>query len=436
VELMNWLRDAFVSVGIPQGRWHGPGAIAEATLRKYKVGNSHRHELIYGGSIGTVCRHAYFGGRAQTLLLGNVPEVWQYDINSAYPEVTRRLPTARGEWHATQDYEPAPWAVWLVRWHIPGKLNTGLYGPLPWRNHNGTLWYPRNGYGWYWAPEVAAAMELWPGCIDIERGIVFTPESDIRPFSFIDDMYAMRQELKRQGHAGQLALKLSMNSIYGKLAQGVGGKRGNVPRWQSYFWAGNITASCRASLVRMASDHRKDVIGFATDSVFFRRDPGLPTSKQLGGLDLTHFTDAFFAQQGMYHGYVDGVPFEKTRSFVKGGLDWDDIRAGWNRRGTDYVSCRPMNMFVSLGLACARGDFSQYGQWVETDKELSLRTAAHETSDMWGDCMPESDGTKRALFLAGSRYDTLSAPYRRVKIHTTEDLLRETGMWSELQSVG
>lgn len=429
-QLMDWLRDAFLSVELPQGRWHGPGAIAEATLRKHNVGSYHRHELTYGGEIGSVCRCAYFGGRAQTLLLGTVPEVWQYDIVSAYPNVTRGLPTARGSWVHSHSYTESPWAVWLVRWNIPGKLNEGYFGPFPWRNHNGSLWYPRNGYGWYWQPEVSLALRMWPDCIHIERGYIFHPESDDKPFRFIDEMFAMRRRLKQQKHAGQLALKLSMNSIYGKLAQGVGGKNGRVPRWQSYFWAGNITSATRAQLLHMADSDRENVIGFATDSVFYRTEQAFTESHELGGLELTYFTDAFFAQQGMYQGYIDGTPFEKTRSFMKGGLDWEDIRNGWSQFGTDYTSRRPMQLFMSLGLSCARGDFDSYGQWRSVEKALSLFTVAHQRSEIFGDPTPDELGQKRAMFLGGTRYDTLSAPYKKKHIHTNEDLLRETGLWS------
>jgi len=59
---------------------------------------------------------------------------------------------------------------------------------------------------------------------EIVEGWEYTGSQE-RPFSWVTEMYDTRRDWKRRGISAQLALKLCMNSMYGKLAQRIGWKR-------------------------------------------------------------------------------------------------------------------------------------------------------------------------------------------------------------------
>src|SRR6202007_436578 len=110
------------------------------------------------------------------------------------------------------------------------------------------------------------------------------------PFEWVPELYAARRELKERGDFGQMVLKLALNSLYGKMAQGVGYGNGN-PKWQSYFWAGAITAWTRAQIMKLITMQTPLMI--ATDGVFFSQPLDIPTSDEIGGWSGS-YSEGFF----------------------------------------------------------------------------------------------------------------------------------------------
>lgn len=424
VRLMDWLRDAFKSHSIPLRSWHGPGAVADAVMRRENV----KRCLVKTDELPDDVRHAvmsaYYGGRAQTLILGHFGEAWQYDINSAYPTALLGLPDANGKWVYHSEYVDSHWSVWLCAWEIDNGLFTPYVSPFPWRNSQGGLRYPATGSGYYWNHEVSVAIQHYAG-IDVRGGYVFHPASDTRPFSFVRSMYESRLALKAVGNDSQIAIKLGLNSLYGKLAQGVS-YNGKTPAWQCHFWAGNVTSHCRATLLRMAQTDTANIVSFATDSIIYAdRNPQFPTDETLGGLSLTEWHNLFVAQQGMYHGYIDGKPKERTRSFVRGGLDWTAIREGWDTQGVRFSLPVDSNYFMSLGLACSRNKPQENGRWGSTQKALTLKTPMHPTADLPDTLyrtMPDATGRIRAIVChAGT---DISAPYKgKIRSRDIQELM-------------
>jgi len=81
-----------------------------------------------------------------------------------------------------------------------------------------------------------------------------------------------------------MVYKTGMASIYGKLAQSVGGSPDRPPPFQNWIWAGMITSGCRSQVLGLIGMHRdpSNVLGIATDGVFSREEIVTPRPKDTG----------------------------------------------------------------------------------------------------------------------------------------------------------
>ena len=99
----------------------------------------------------------------------------------------------------------------------------------------------------------------------------------VRPFEFIRDRFLERRRIQEQSErAGKYdirekAIKLPLNSIYGKLAQSVGTK-GAVPPLANPYYAAATTAHCRRGLVEAALIDPHSIVFFATDCIVSTRE--------------------------------------------------------------------------------------------------------------------------------------------------------------------
>jgi len=365
---MQALEMAMDGVDLKVTNWIGAGAIASALMRSANIAKHHAYDDEYPDQKEAILT-AYYGGRVELFRAGVYPQVWDYDVSSAYPSIAVELPSLKGAdwlWHV--QYDPSlEWSLWDCSWDLPDSFLC----PFPVRI-KGDIYYPRNGRGWYHSSEVKAAQQLTDGRIDVHGGWQLQPRYDNLPFSFIPDRYAYRVQLKREGHAGEKVLKLGLNSIYGKLAQGAG-YQGNAPLFQSFFWAGAITAGTRARVLDIAMTAIDDLLMIATDGVFFKRDPQISEVDGLGGLELTMMEDMFIAQPGVYQATIDGKDVAKSRGFFTKEIDFDwDLRKGFKQRGIMHVGAYKSERFAGAGSCIAQGNLGKWRHWIKSDRSLSL----------------------------------------------------------------
>lgn len=370
VELMNRVRDALHAVDLHPRSWLGAGAIASTLLGRENV-PEHLPPVRRRPALDDAVMRAYFGGRTEVFRQGVHELAESWDINSAYPHAATSLPTLRGTWKRRREYEPAPWAVWRVRWELdPGEL----VAPFPFR-HRRAITFPLAGEGYYHAAEVAAAIDLFGDRIDVTSGYVFEPDGDELPFAFLADIYRQRQDLKAQGHAGEKVLKLGINSVYGKLAQG-NARDGRRPRFQSYFWAGAITATTRARILRAIAGAPEQVVAVATDGIVFapKGPSGLVATSGLGGWERTRYRDFFVAQPGMYHATDrrTNTRVRHSRGFFAREVDFPKLRRTWNTFGPASSLASSSTRFVGLGSALMRTDFDIWRTWQTGERRISL----------------------------------------------------------------
>ena len=315
VKLVNRLYDSLEAADLVPSEWHGPGAIAKVIYTRHKMrDHMSRTErdvkderdsrlAVLPEAVNYAARVAYLGGHFECFQIGHHDSpVFQYDINSAYPYAISQLPQiSRGEWvHAdSPKFDPSLFAVWRVAYSaFDTDLITRAF-PLPYRDDRGCVGFPMITDVWVWTPEAAliaddahaTILECWVWC----------PSSAERPFDFVNEMYAERRYRKAQGDPSEKALKLALNSLYGKMAQRAGWQDGRpLPRYHQLEWAGYVTSYTRAMLYEAIRQSGDNTIAVETDAIFSTVPLDLPCSDRLGDWELTEHDWITYLTSGMY----------------------------------------------------------------------------------------------------------------------------------------
>lgn len=276
--LMAQMRESFYRAGVFIHHWHGPGAIARYMLREHRIKECKSNDLP--DPVHIAARYAFCGGRFEPFQAGLYDgEVWNADINSAYPYAATMLPDlSSGVWHQhsgpqidRSSIDPKKFALYHIRYHKRNPDREGLCvepQPLFRRFHDDRVMWPGSVTGWYWSPE-AASVANNPHAEFLESWVY--ESGDTLPFSWLLDYYQHRLSLQRIGDPMELAFKLGPNSVYGQLAQRAGWERTKkAPPYHQIEWAGYITSWCRAMVYKAATYcwEKNALISIDTDGVF------------------------------------------------------------------------------------------------------------------------------------------------------------------------
>src|SRR5450759_411035 len=314
VEILEKLRDAFKNIGVKLNEWYGPGAVAKFWFKEWEVLPNESHTV---GSIAAL-NSAYYGGRFEQIVLGKVRNIYVYDIHSAYPSVMVDMPYFRS-WKQVKRGAFASankFSIWQVSFDLrSSKLD---FGPLPIRSKDGRICYPLVGKGWYWYEEVKVMLDFFPTAkVVIHEG--YTAKTEGTPFHWISSLYDYRMKLKGTGNLSQYAIKVGLNSLYGKCAQRVGRNP-----YFSLSWAGYITATTRAKLARAGYEAGSEhILGFATDALFSDRKLNVRCTENCGDWEASSYVSGTFFQSGIYRLTAsDGTISDRYRgSPLRRGID-------------------------------------------------------------------------------------------------------------------
>lgn len=400
--------------------WYGAGSIASALFRRYGV--KHHLRRDWEPDLDDAIMRAYFGGRVETFAVGIVEAAsYNYDVRSAYPAAIQHLPSLKDsivQERSSYDYNEK-WGVWLVHWERIGTRPI-RFTPFPFRKNKRIFW-PHTGEGWYHAEEVRAAMDVFG---DGKRGIKLTvikgyaiiPSNNERPFHWMPEMYEARAEYKRKGDAREKPLKLGYNSGYGKMAQSIGGRDGAPPAYQCFFWAGAVTADCRAKLMRAASLAGDDLLAIATDGLFTRRPVVLDERDELGAWESTPVeAGLMLIQPGVYATPSLGKEkggFAKSRGFSAKGLNYEALKTAWEARRMSAAIEIPETRFIGFGYALAVGKLQeQWRRWIAGIKTIHFSGTTSKSIDPRSDpdgllirlCAPPSPGDISAPYVPRTR---------------------------------
>jgi hypothetical protein len=359
--MMGDLRNGFEETGLHLRHWHGAGAAASALMESQKL------KMHYGVDIAaanispqqTAAHHAYYGGRIELLKQGYVENraLHVYDIASAYPAAMVEFPSlAGGEWVGKSGIEFAKGSlgdlraaveaascvsIFKIRFQFPTyerydpdarKAVFIPFYPLPYRDKRGGILFPASGYGWYNREEALGAISWLERFVpdyprprnkhqqmtvfEIGEAWIFEPGQEDRanqgPFDFVRDRFAQRRTIKEDADRAdrydirEKAIKLSLNSIYGKLAQSVGGD-GEAPSVANPYYAAATTAYCRRRLIEAALIDPHAIVFFATDGIVSTRPlSGLARVRKqgdvvdLGDWEYCEADSGLFVMPGVY----------------------------------------------------------------------------------------------------------------------------------------
>jgi hypothetical protein len=316
--------------------WYGPGAVASAFLKNLNIIKDHYSDDILATDPPPqqiAAHHAFSAGNIQLMQVGHAPVLGLHsgDVCSAYPHGATELPSmAGGYWNKIDDgvrYKSLVELKAIIEAssmvsmfyldyefplydHFDGDAWKRIYVPwypLFFRSRRGAIFYPRRGEGWYMSDDVLAAVkwlerfasaakwrhdgtpitkqwEIKDARFVVKDAWIFTPrDTSEKPFAFLQEIYRQRMQYKRAEpyDAREKYYKLPPNSLYGKMAQRVGGSQTKdgwkAPPTANPYYAAAITANCRRRLVEAGLHDPHSVVAFMTDGIVTtRRLEGLP----------------------------------------------------------------------------------------------------------------------------------------------------------------
>jgi DNA polymerase family B len=391
VRLCETLRRYLSEAGIRLSKWHGPGAVASTVLRTHRISRTPMRE-----EISRAAQYGYSGGRFEQFKIGaHHGKVYQYDIRSAYPNAIATLPSLGSDWHHVVRPDVSsirPYALYRVEYRA-NKAHRASPHPFPWRHKSGAVFYPPvYGDGWVWGIELRQALVSAPGRIRVSEGYELDDSGD-RPFAWIAEMYTRRAQWKRDGRPAQLALKLAMNSVYGKLAQQVGWRPTvngpKLPKFHQLEHAGFTTASTRAELYPALIQAGDSLIACETDAVYSSVPLDLNIGSGLGQWEETVYDGIVYVQSGMYFAKERDEWKYRTRGFSRADvsaervLEWLSGMRTANDSISDAGFTVSQTRFRTIGTSIGKSDWRK---WITSPRVITAGIPGGKREHTFGEC--------------------------------------------------
>jgi len=301
----HWIATFEAIFGFFSANWISAGYLAEKVLLNNGLDIPLFNEVPFEAQ--ELARNCFYGGRFELIRRGHIGECYIYDINSAYPYSLTKIPDIRkGKWVSSKQIHPkAMLGFFSIKVDIDDSVKIC---PFPFRKKNGTICFPCGKFRTCVTLDELKMIEDDPKIkYKIIESYQFIPNKNCSyPFiDFIESQYYKRLELKEKNDPLQQAIKVVLNSIYGKTAQRTNRVMGNL---FNPVIASSITGHTRAQLYRFMKENNldNDVVAFATDSIACRKHIQNLDSKKLGEMKLDKFgNDIIFLSNGFYR--VNGV---------------------------------------------------------------------------------------------------------------------------------
>lgn len=230
----------------------------------------------------------YFGGRFEVLKRGYFPELWNYDINSAYPRTIEDLPDLKyGTWFKVEEgSKKEKIGYYKVLLDIPESYISAL----PMKN-KGLIIFPHGVFEkwitWY---EYDLLKDY---IIDLYYGYEYDFNEDKGYYPFrkeIDYLYSKKQENKGINEVFYWIYKIYMNSFYGCMWEKHKNPEGLIVAGILFnpIYASIITARTRWQLLKdVGKKNWKNIVAFHTDSVISTKPlKNLKINEELGNWSL------------------------------------------------------------------------------------------------------------------------------------------------------
>lgn len=329
LQLWRRVHASYQSAGFPSGRPLSPAYIAGQVA----LGGLREHRLPAWAE--RAFEKSFYGGRFELWKRGKVNGWRTHDLHSAYPAAMARARLPRGRCRVTRDGPGAStlYGAYRVAVDVPPDDPAP---PFPLRGSGGTLWFPQGRFVTWTDAETLRDPRARSYVLRVLWGVeIVARESVPLLWPDIGRWYRLRKD-----PAMGLAMKLTMNGLYGRTAM-------RLPRWEqadrwragarwengrlkvrvrrstpttNFALAAYITAACRRRLLQAARLAPERVVALAADAVYWRGRgavPGLVTGPGLGQWDSGKTGPAaVFVQPGVYSlGHDDGTWEDRQRGF-------------------------------------------------------------------------------------------------------------------------
>lgn len=373
-ELMEKLRGYCHAAGIRPRTWNGAGKLASALHKREKTVRADS-EIIRAipQAVHDYANMAYYGGRFEITRTGMINQpVFESDIRSAYPDAMRDLPCLEhGTWRYVEGRSIADEELYVAAVHFNHPdMGPGQMCGLPVRSKEGHLYWPQEGSGVYWSPEIKSA-ELLGAKITHKGGWVYERRCDCHAFGWVEPLFDYRRSIGSKGPG--YPIKLGINSLYGKLAQ----RKGNGA-YANMVHAGLITAFTRRKINTAISLNPGRIIMAATDAVYSLDPIPLDEGERLGQWESEVLDGLFIVQPGLYWCPAKrkrksrGLPgkffeeFGRTEAFERNWDMWNGDVEAFPSSTVDLVN------FIGLKLALARNKPELAGTWKAETRTISF----------------------------------------------------------------
>lgn len=305
-----------------------PLSCASIAVQKFRKAMNHDVPR----EINNAFEKTYRGGRIECLKTGFFPRAFYYDLHSAYPSSMAGLVETKGTWLCVEGHmrPDAIYAAVLVRLSIPRPEYRGPVAVLG----DTQLMYPTGQWTQWVDLDTYRLLESRGFIQKVIKGFQMVQGTERRPFHELADLY-----LQRSLHPEQSwALKVIMNSLYGKVAQRIN-KWVRSPvvdkdaeAWRGEFWRRREQWTKRTNFVyasAITSQIRKrlyleippqNCIFYATDGVMTTEPIPVNSSSALGAWsEGEEVRDLCVVGSGVYtYRELSGTVRTKVRGFEVG----------------------------------------------------------------------------------------------------------------------
>ena len=241
--------------------------------------------------------NSYSGGRFEILQRGYFPELWSYDIKSAYPaEIANLKDYTKGEWDKVRGeyHKDADGGFYRVNISVFEKN----VSPVVQKFKNVLNIYPNGKMRLYLTKnEIEFIEKCFPKVyIEVIDGYEFMAHEFYYPFKKeIEYLYQWKETEKNPDI--KYCVKIILNSLYGKTIQAVGGNTGKL---FNPLYASEITANTRIKLLSLPHGNYDKVIAFSTDSVKSTIPLDVPNKPKLGDFELDFKGEGIYLMSDIY----------------------------------------------------------------------------------------------------------------------------------------
>lgn len=275
---------------------------SQASLaQQYCLENLKRDYKLPSKDILQYALYAYNGGRFEVFKRGTYDNVSCYDIKSAYPDETIKIPAMdKGKWVQNDKYESKS-LISLFKGKVTGHSHIS-----PMRDEkDGLLYYPTGSKIMYFNKQEYEVFRLYGYDVEVFNAYHYFDDNPEYPFLFLKKFFDEKERVG-ENHPEYMFYKINLNGFYGKTIQLEPEKyvsddqkdaidmfieKGTIRFVKARHKAGllfnpiiaqEITANTRCKLLRAVHKTQQDIIAFATDSIITTSKPDIIIGNNLG----------------------------------------------------------------------------------------------------------------------------------------------------------